>query len=248
MQKIYLKKIFDFAVIQGLIETTPLVKVIYPKKRVDDFQKKKVNFLEKNELLDLLNILKEKEEFMTYTGLRKSELYALVWTDIDFKDKTLTVNKTASYLVGERFISSPKTQESNRTISIDDTTRAILIKWKLEQKKMLLSRGIRIDQDTFQKIFSQNGNDLLQKDYINKVLHKYPKYKITAHGLRHTHASLSFESGASIKKVQKRLGHKNIQTTMNIYTHVTKDAEKDTAISFEKYLNSQYSIQDGIQI
>jgi len=89
-----------------------------------------------------------------------------------------------------------------------------------------------------QKIFPYKGNELLQKDYINKILRKYPQFEITAHGLRHTHASLLFESGATIKKVQKRLGHKDIQTTMNVYTHVTKDAEKDTANSFEKYMNS----------
>ena len=156
MQKIYLKKIFDFAVIQGIIEVSPLSRVIYPKKEVDNVTNKKLNFLEKEQLKDLLDTIKAEEDLMAYTsfhtlaytGLRKSELYALVWEDVDFEDKTLTVNKTASYVVGERFVSSPKTLESNRTISIDNTTRTTLKKWKFEQKKELLSRGIRVEKDS----------------------------------------------------------------------------------------------------
>lgn len=246
MQRIYLKKVFNFAVIQGFIDINPLIRVVYPKKEINSVQKKKDNFLEKKQLKELLETIKNKENEMAYvafytlafTGLRKGELYALVWNDLDFKNKTLSINKTAAYIIGERYISSPKTEESNRIISVDNSTLSILKRWKFEQRKELLSRGIIVEKDDEQKIFAYKRNELLQKDYINKILAKYPQFDITAHGLRHTHASLLFESGASLKNVQKRLGHKDIQTTMNVYTHVTKDAEKDTAINFEKYMNS----------
>nr|MBO0464244.1 tyrosine-type recombinase/integrase [Enterococcus sp. DIV2402] len=59
---------------------------------------------------------------------------------------------------------------------------------------------------------------------------------ITAHGFRHTHCSLLFESGASMKEVQERLGHKDIQTTMNIYAHVSPEKVKDTASKFANYM------------
>lgn len=65
------------------------------------------------------------------------------------------------------------------------------------------------------------------KDYI----------KIAIHGFRHNFASLLFESGASVKEVQDRLGHSDIQTTMNIYAHVTEKAKKNTGDKFAKYVN-----------
>ncbi|EIP8069358.1 tyrosine-type recombinase/integrase, partial [Enterococcus faecalis] len=69
-------------------------------------------------------------------------------------------------------------------------------------------------------------------------LKKYSQFNITAHGFRHTHASLLFEAGATIKQVQERLGHADINTTLNIYTHVTKNAEKEVANLFSNFMNS----------
>jgi len=62
--------------------------------------------------------------------------------------------------------------------------------------------------------------------------------EITTHGLRHTHCSLLFESGTSIKEVQKRIGHTDIQTTLNIYTHVIEEAQRKIVAKFPAYLNS----------
>ncbi|WP_217581620.1 tyrosine-type recombinase/integrase [Lysinibacillus sp. GbtcB16] len=66
---------------------------------------------------------------------------------------------------------------------------------------------------------------------------KYNLEKITTHGLRHTHYSLLFEAGATIKEVQDRLGHTDVQTTMNIYTHVTEKAKEVAAEKFAKYMD-----------
>ena len=63
-------------------------------------------------------------------------------------------------------------------------------------------------------------------DLLNRMIAKNKLHRITIHGFRHSHASILFEAGASIKEVQARLGHKEIQTTMNIYTHVTKTAKE----------------------
>lgn len=66
-------------------------------------------------------------------------------------------------------------------------------------------------------------------DWLNWIYKKSPmELKIIPHGFRHTHCSLLFESGASIKEVQERLGHKDIKTTMNIYAHVTPLSIKET--------------------
>lgn len=73
-------------------------------------------------------------------------------------------------------------------------------------------------------------------DKLKSLIEKHNLHQITIHGLRHTHASLLFEAGASIKEVQERLGHSDIQMTMNIYTHVTDQVKEQTAQKFQKYI------------
>lgn len=73
-------------------------------------------------------------------------------------------------------------------------------------------------------------------ELLNNFITIYDLHSITIHGLRHTHASMLFEAGASIKEVQARLGHKDIQTTMNVYTHVSKTMSQKTAENFLKFM------------
>lgn len=59
---------------------------------------------------------------------------------------------------------------------------------------------------------------------------------MTIHGFRHTHCSLLFEAGVQLKEVQERLGHANIQTTLDIYTHVTARQKEKTAHKFAEFM------------
>ena len=74
--------------------------------------------------------------------------------------------------------------------------------------------------------------------WLKYIRDKYKLDPITTHGLRHTHCSLMFESGATIKEVQFRIGHKDVKTTLDVYTHVTKKAKAGTIEKFEKYLSN----------
>lgn len=115
----------------------------------------------------------------------------------------------------------------------------ILKEWKQQQSQELLALGYNTSQ-TKQLVFSNNRNTFIQPSMTNKwlkrVLTKYGLPNLTTHGLRHTHCSLLFESGAKMKVVQNRLGHKDIKTTMNIYAHVTKQAEDKAVNDFEMFM------------
>lgn len=74
-------------------------------------------------------------------------------------------------------------------------------------------------------------------DKLNEIIRSNKLPKITVHGLRHTHASLLFEAGASIKEVQECLGHSDIKITMNIYTYVTKQLKKKMLICLKNSRN-----------
>ncbi|AQS53418.1 Tyrosine recombinase XerD [Jeotgalibaca dankookensis] len=89
-------------------------------------------------------------------------------------------------------------------------------------------------------MFSNTRNNFYSINVPNRRMKNVQKRnglkEITVHGLRHTHCSILFSMGASIKDVQARLGHTDIHTTMNIYAHVTKEDKKDTANHFTKFM------------
>ncbi|SEU01660.1 Site-specific recombinase XerD [Enterococcus malodoratus] len=246
--KRYASKIFSFAIQQQLLKDNPMDRVITPKIQRKLKAKDDQNFLDKTQLKKFLSEIKEHESeqiyamfhVLAYTGVRRGELLALTWEDIDFSNEKLSVTKNATYVENEKFISTTKTTASERSLSIDHDTIILLKNWKFNQKKSLFSRGIRIASDERQLVFPNPKNELFYKSVLQSILAKpfYKDFKITTHGFRHTHASLLFESGATIKQVQERLGHTNVKTTLDIYTHVTKNAEKDTATNFLKYMNS----------
>ncbi|WP_409366805.1 site-specific integrase [Lysinibacillus sp. 38-6] len=138
------------------------------------------------------------------------------------------------------YVKTTKNKSSIRTIKMDRATMDILQEWKKQQKQDYLILGFNTLQPK-QLVFSNECNEYLQptksRKWMIQVQKKYNLDQITTHGLRHTHCSLLFEAEASIKEVQDRLGHSDIQTTMNIYTHVTEKAKEAAAEKFANYMN-----------
>lgn len=244
--KAFSYKIFDFAMTQSLIKDNPMSRIVMPKRKREVKDHNKQSFLDKEQLNSFLKEAKEKESLkfytafhtLAYTGLRKGELLALTWNDVNFDNQSLSVNKSVSLLNTGAYISTTKTTSSDRIISIDEQTISLLKKWKFEQKKGFLARGIRVKGDNEQLIFSSPKNGILYYQTLLTHLRKFENVKIDIHGFRHTHASLLFEAGATIKEVQERLGHSDVKTTLDIYTHVSKNARKDVASKLMNYMNS----------
>lgn len=245
----YAAKIFKLAFNMDIISTDPTVKVTYPIKRETSIKSKLPNFYDKQELELFFSCL-EKEESpkfnalfrtLAFSGARIGEILALEWQDVDFNTSTLSINKTLTRGENNRLmVDLPKTHTSIRTISMDSRTMAILKEWKSLQARNYLILGFNTSSKK-QFVFSNTKNQYINSGKIYKVyvrvVEKYQLKKITVHGFRHTHCSLLFEAGASIKEVQDRLGHSDVQTTMNIYAHVSKKAKENTADKFANYLN-----------
>ena len=257
----YAGMVFKYAESIGEITYNPMSKIIMPtpKEDVNEDEEEQLNFLERDELLKTLDILKKKYHFkryaffslLAYTGLRKGEALALTWRDIDFKNKTLTVNKTvASGKSGSILIQKPKTKASNRTISLDSSTMNLLKEWQIEQNKHIKRMNWipNIDQLVFSKdIDNTHIYPYTPQAWLETLYRNFKKLtRITPHGFRHTHASLLFESGASMKQVQARLGHSDISMTMNVYTHVTKSSKEETASIFESYMKNGKSLGQSL--
>ncbi|MBF0714667.1 tyrosine-type recombinase/integrase [Gemelliphila palaticanis] len=227
---IYLKNIIDYAVKTNMITQNVATHVKIPRTETE----KRINYYSKNELIEFLEIIKNNYDIETllifrllaYTGARKGEIMALNWNDIDFKNCTVSITKTISKDInGKTCINTTKTSKSNRDISIDKDTLKLLKEFRIQKKYVNIN-------NIFSKVYGHYFNELLKKIYKD-----YPKLKkITIHGFRHTHASLLFEAGANIKDVQERLGHTDIKTTMNVYTHLSKKQKEKTADIFYNFM------------
>lgn len=251
MVKAYAAKVMDFAIKRGYIQTNPfsLVDMPKPKKVYTDLTDEVFeNFYTREELIEFLSCLKTENNIKAYTlfrllsfsGMRKGEALALKWTDLNFKDNEIKISKAISRgKENQLYLKSTKTG-TVRNIKMDDQTMQILKQWKKQQKEELLILGFNtLNKD--QLVFSNTKNEYLQptktRRWLVQIQEKYNLKSITTHGLRHTHCSLLFEAGASIKEVQDRLGHSDVKTTMDIYAHVTQKAKAEAIQKFKNYIN-----------
>ena len=253
----YATKVMDYAINLELVDRNPFSNVIRPTPK-KEIEQDKIKFYTLNELKQLFEFLENKVKqnsngqlmqkyfseldlvlfrFLTYSGLRGAEASALEWQDIDFTNKTVTVNKNMSLTKQGFIVSTPKTKSSYRTITLDDKTLRLLKKWQLRQKEMLFANGLRDNNIVFTNLFGERftRQDLYQR--ASRLSKAANLHVIGVHGYRHTHASLLFRSGASMKEVQVRLGHSSIELSMNIYTHITKEVTEKTVDKLMKFAN-----------
>lgn len=247
--KAYAAQILDLAITLGMITVNPMQLVKVPRK-TREINEGKIKFYTKEQLNKFMDHLEEEDNskafsllwVLAFTGMRLGEVSALTWNDINFTTNDIKINKTLA--IGEKgrlYIQSTKTKTSTRIISIDDDTKEVLKKWKIKQKQDCLILGFNTLQPD-QLVFSNQKNSFLASSTIKKwmtlIQEKYGLPRLTPHGLRHTHCSLLFEANASIKEVQERLGHSSIESTMNVYAHVSKKAKEGTAEKFSQFMKS----------
>lgn len=236
-------RVFKFAISLGIVQTNPVDRIIRPKQQPPKSEKIALTKEELNQFLTLAKeharpVLYAAWHTLAYTGLRKGELLGLEWSDIDLDNKVISVQHNLVMVNGKYRIQSPKTRKSIRKITIDDITASVLKSWKLEQKKLFFKNGVKNSNI----VFSGSSGEYLDKSHfrvsLKKFLKRYDLPAITVHGLRHTHASLLFEAGVEPKTISDRLGHANIQTTLDMYTHLNDNQRSDVADRLLKFLEA----------
>ena len=150
-------------------------------------------------------------EVAAKTGLRRSEIYGLTASDIDLKNKTISVNKSRHYVKDKgMMLKNTKTKSSKRTITIPNSLAILLEEYMAEYTGEYIFEEISINAiSTWWKNW-QRSKDI---------------QPIRFHDLRHTHATLLLSQGIDLKTISQRLGHSNISRTMNTYAHVLKEMD-----------------------
>ena len=179
-----------------------------------------------------------------FTGMRRSELLALRWQDVDFMLSQVCVSRSLHVLkVGKVIFRSPKTAKGRRTIALPPS--AVLLLKEHREKQKLERAMLRIPSKDDDLLFSHfDGKPLLPNTVTHawiKLVRRSGLKSIRLHDARHSHASLMLKQGIHPKIVQERLGHSSIQITLDTYSHVTPGLQQAAAQRFDEAFTTKYN-------
>lgn len=177
-----------------------------------------------------------------FTGMRRSEMLAFQWRDIDFH--TIHVNRSLHQLGdGSYVLTQPKSAKSRRTIALSPSSVLTLMAHKEGQEAIRTMLGVPLKDDDF--VFSTLEGKPLRPNTVSRawvMLATRAGLKvIRLHDARHTHASLMLKQGVHPKIVQERLGHASVQITLDTYSHVAPGLQEAAAETFDKLVSPKYN-------
>nr|DAM46223.1 MAG TPA: Integrase [Caudoviricetes sp.] len=168
------------------------------------------------------------------TGMRRGEILALEWSDIDFETNTISITKS---LNAERIIKKPKTPTSVRNLIIPDFVADILRDHHKQQKKWYMASGIRPETDAV--FTTTNGTYLFPRNVLRAFKQDCRDAGVPVvdlHSLRHLHVSVLLNEGVDIKRIQHQVGHAKPSTTVNVYSHLINKTDSSVAEKIEEHI------------
>ena len=227
-----LSKSLDDAVRAGLLSVNPCKSISPPRDA-----HKTIPAFGPDELDKLITALKQSNFYLYYytlllTGLRRSELLALKWNEVDLELASIYVSHSLHRLDdGTIVIKEPKTARSRRPVDLPVSLVTLLRQYKDSQKMERLMLGGKLSEDDF--IFSHADGKPLNPSTVThtfaKIIKRAGLPSIRLHDLRHIHATMLLKAGVHPKVVQERLGHSSITTTLDIYSHTVPGLQRAAA-------------------
>ena len=241
------RRVLQYGVSLQLLPFNPARDVILPK--VPKRENKAIKFIAPEHLKALMTHMEKLAnrkysyffEYVLYslllaTGCRFGEVAALEWSDIDLEERTISITKNYSRLL--KLIGTPKSRAGIRVISIDPRTCNMLRLYKNRQRQLFTDISSEAPEVVFATPTRKYQNTAIRQESLDRRLKEIDCPRFTFHAFRHTHASLLLNAGISYKELQYRLGHATLAMTMDIYSHLSKDKEKEAVSYYEKAINS----------
>jgi len=210
-------------------------------------ERREIRVMNELDIATLLDAARETPYFALFhtalfTAMRRSELLALCWCDIDLLLCQASVNRSLHVLEGGKVVfRSPKTAKARRTIALSPSAVSVLREQRKERTQECALLGVPLTDDDL--VFSQLDGRPLLPDTITHVWIRLVKRigleGIRFHDLRHTHASLMLKAGVHPKVVQERLGHASIEITLDTYSHLVPGLQEAAAQRFDDMLNQK---------
>ena len=222
---------------------------------VEKFKKEKTTkkYLKEKEIDNILELLKENKIYIaTFLsaryGFRRSEVLGLRWSDIDFNRNTITVRNSVVEVENKDINTKYKKKQVNREkLKTKSSFRVLPLLSEIKEYLLEIEKQIEENKQKFKNSYNYEYSDnicvdelgnLIKLDYVTKTFKKAAnklKYEdISFHTLRHSVATLLHQEGFSLKVIQHWLGHSNISTTADIYTHLSLEDLSEVANIFNK--------------
>lgn len=163
------------------------------------------------------------------TGLRRSELCGLTWPDVDLETGIISVRRAAVVVDGRRHVKSPKTSASRRAVELDSGTAQALREWRTRQLQERLRAGEAWQYGDW--VVTDELGAPFHPDWLSTLFTRRGEEaglpRITIRQLRHSHATALLRAGAHPKVVQERLGHSSIRVTLDVYSAVLPNMQRE---------------------
>lgn len=246
------------AILQDAVEWQVIASNPASRVKPPRVQKKVVDVYDNDQVKILLQAAGEESlkhnvliNLALFTGLRRGELMGLEWMHVNFDKNTLEVRQASQYIPGRgQFTKSPKNETSERLLSLPPFLVNLLKQYKKEQAQERLQVGSlwQGSDRLFTTWDGRHGHPEWPSQWFSKFIKKHRLPPLSFHGLRHTVATMLINQNLPVKNISGRLGHANISTTMDIYGHYLKSADKEAANRLEQvYLNMKGDGKKGIK-
>lgn len=250
--KDYLQKlssVFEFAIDNRVIDYNPCRKIEISRSAPKD-ERRALTAEEMQRIEEFHHDAQLPAMLMLYSGLRRGEASALLWSDIDLKNKTITVNKSIDF--SNNSLKLPKTKAGIRTVHIPQKLVDYLKGVKHHGIYVIESAsGKPMTATAWRSLWNSYMTDMNIKygygginPFTGKKIYKHAPTKLpmvidefTPHCLRHTFCTLLYEAGIDVLVAQNQMGHTDVKTTLGIYTHLNKIHEENSMSKLDDFLN-----------
>lgn len=219
------------AVRRGMLDRNPAVTVELPKP-----PKSRTVTWSPQDLSRFLDAISDDPlhllfQLLGLVGLRRGEVVALRWQDVDLNRGLLRVEQSMVNVGGKHVLGPPKSAAGARTVALDDeTTRRLHWHQSKQQLEVLRVTGSNVGPEL---VFTHENGDPLDPTWVSRHFDRLVKRhglpRIRLHDLRHTSASIGLAAGESLVEVSRRLGHSSITVTADIYSHISPLVAKESA-------------------
>ena len=243
--------VYRMAISNRVVEFNPITDV-----RISAIQKKEPKRIlteeEQRWIREMPHRAQAAAMIMLYAGLRRGELVPLMWSDIDFAAGTISVTKTVECVNGKFLLKNGAKSESGvRTITMPQILKEFLLRLRQEKIVSLYvvpdAKGCMMSETAFRRMWSS---------YMTQLNFRYGDFSaygrmtsvhdpkgvpmviegFTAHQLRHTYASMLYMAGVDVVTAKELMGHADVQTTLEIYTHLSKSHKVKEISKLDEYL------------
>ena len=187
-----------------------------------------------------------------FTGMRRSELLGLRWSDVDLIMAEVTVNRALHHLSSGGFIiRGTKTTRSTRSVALAPESCNVLRRHLDNEQLLCLEIGMPFKNDRY--LFCKwDGSPLIPHTVTQawrRLTSRLGIWGVRFHDLRHTHATMMLKQGIHPRIVQERMGHSSIAITLDVYSHVTPGMQQEAARSFGQLFDEDIRRRlDGVKI